>query len=148
IKSIVPALNQLKSFLNEYPRHPESRELRHVLEAVCTDAQIHKFQSQCDTNSLCGKNAPLKINIYSFSFKKGTAKDASGNGGGYIFDCRGVLNPGRLEAYKQLTGMDKPVQDYLEQVTSMPTFLGNIHKVLDTTIQNYIERGFEHLSIS
>ena len=91
----------------------------------------------------------LTIDIHSFSYKKGgIPKDDSGNGGGYAFDCRGILNPGRIEEYKAQTGKDKPVQEFLEQKTEMPNFLNYIQNVISITIDNYVERGFEHLQIN
>ena len=91
----------------------------------------------------------LNIEIHSFSYKKGGyPKDESGNGGGFTFDCRGILNPGRIEEYKAQSGKDKPVQEFLEQKTEMPNFLNYIQNVISITIDNYVERGFEHLQIN
>ena len=91
----------------------------------------------------------LNIDIHSFSYKKGRyPKDASGNGGGFCFDCRGILNPGRIDEYKPQTGKDLPVQEFLETKTRMPEFLENIKSVVSITIENYLERGFEHLQIN
>jgi UPF0042 nucleotide-binding protein len=91
----------------------------------------------------------LTIEIHSFSYKKGgIPKDNSGNGGGFIFDCRGILNPGRIDEYKQLTGCDIEIQHYLETKTEMPKFLELIKNLVSINIDNYLERGFEHLQIN
>lgn len=91
----------------------------------------------------------LTIEIHSFSYKKGgIPKDSSGNGGGYAFDCRGILNPGRIDEYKAQTGKDKPVQDFLETKTEMPKFLDYIKNLISITIDDYVARNFEHLQIN
>ncbi len=91
----------------------------------------------------------LTIEIHSFSYKKGgIPKDLSGNGGGFTFDCRGILNPGRQEEYKSLTGKDLSVQDFLRSQTRMPEFLGHIINLISITIENYLDRNFEHLQIN
>lgn len=91
----------------------------------------------------------LHIDIHSFSFKKGgIPKDDSGNGGGFVFDCRGILNPGRIEEYKSQTGNDIGVQDYLETKTKMPEFLSLIESIVSINIEDYLSRGFENLQIN
>ncbi|UKB84255.1 ATP-binding protein [Chryseobacterium sp. MEBOG06] len=91
----------------------------------------------------------LHIDIHSFSYKKGgIPKDHSGNGGGFAFDCRGILNPGRIEEYKKQTGNDIGVQEYLETKTEMPQFLELVKSLISININDYLERGFEHLQIN
>lgn len=91
----------------------------------------------------------LHIDIHSFSYKKkGYPKDESGNGGGFCFDCRGILNPGRVDEYKLKTGKDAGVQKFLETDTEMPKFLDLIKNLISITIDNYLERGFGHLQIN
>lgn len=91
----------------------------------------------------------LTIDIHSFSYKKGgIPQDASGNGGGFTFDCRGILNPGRIETYKAQTGCDLPVQEFLESQTEMPRFLELVKDIVSINIENYLGRGFENLQIN
>jgi len=90
----------------------------------------------------------LNIDINSFSYKKGYPKDNSGNGGGFAFDCRGIYNPGRIEQYKTLSGLDLAVQNFLINETEMPNFLKSIYEIISINIENYISRGFEHLQIN
>ncbi|WP_292009398.1 RNase adapter RapZ [Chryseobacterium sp.] len=91
----------------------------------------------------------LHIDIHSFSYKKGgIPKDETGNGGGFTFDCRGILNPGRIEEYKSQTGKDIGVQEFLETKTEMPKFIELVKNIISINIDNYLERGFENLQIS
>ena len=91
----------------------------------------------------------LNIEIHSFSYKKGgIPKDISANGGGFVFDCRGILNPGRIEEYKIQTGNDIGVQEFLETKTEMPKFLKAIQALISISIENYLSRGFENLQIN
>jgi len=91
----------------------------------------------------------LVIRVNSFSYKKGgIPADDSGNGGGFVFDCRGILNPGRIEEYKKQTGRDEGVKQYLQEKTRIHEFLDLIHQTISITIDDYLERGFENLIIS
>lgn len=91
---------------------------------------------------------PLVVRVFSFSYKKGIPTDTSGNGGGYVFDCRSTHNPGRYEPYKHLTGLDEPVIRFLEDDGEILTFLHNIYNLADAHCQRYIERGFSDLMFS
>lgn len=90
----------------------------------------------------------LQINVRSFSYKKGIPADTSGNGGGYVFDCRGILNPGRIQEYKTKTGRDQEVKAYLESETKIQEFLNAAFAMVDISIQDYLDRGFSNLDIN
>ena len=90
----------------------------------------------------------LSVTIYSFSFKRGIPADESGNGGGYVFDCRSTHNPGKYDEYKQLTGLDQPVIDFLEKDGEILTFLESVYRLVDHHVERFIERDFSHLQVA
>ena len=90
----------------------------------------------------------LTLIINSFSYKKGIPVDYSPNGGGFVFDCRALENPGRLEQYQKLTGLDKPVQEFLETHSTVEKFLENVNALVDNSIENYLSRKFNNLMVS
>lgn len=89
----------------------------------------------------------LTVKVMSFSYRKGIPEDTSGNGGGYVFDCRYVHNPGRYDEYKPLTGLDKPVIDFLENDGEITEFLSHVYALADAHVKRYLERGFTSLMI-
>ena len=99
-------------------------------------------------NTPSGGKAPLTVTVYSFSFKKGIPEDTSGNGGGYVFDCRSVHNPGKYERFKNLTGLDAPVIEFLEEDGEIFPFLEHVYGLVDAHVERFLERGFTHLQVS
>lgn len=90
----------------------------------------------------------LKILIRSFSYKKRNLEDSSGHGIGFVFDMRGIDNPGRIESMKKQSGKDADVIDYLERETRMPEFIRHTKGLLNITVENYLQRGFTDLTIN
>ena len=89
----------------------------------------------------------LTIDVMSFSYKRGIPDDTSGNGGGFVFDCRAIHNPGRYEPYKKLTGMDEPVIRFLEEESDIAAFLENAYALVDNMVDTYKKRGFTHVQV-
>ena len=89
----------------------------------------------------------LHVKVFSFSYKKGYPEDLSGNGGGFMFDCRAMHNPGRYDLYKPLTGRDRPVMDFLEKQGEIQPFLEAASRLTDPAVERYIKRGFSSLQI-
>lgn len=143
VASIAPALKNLEIFLSDHPHLPAYPELRSLLEKLCSAEMQAKFAVPA-----AGSDSRLVVTISSFSYKKGIPKDASGNGGGYVFDCRGLLNPGRYAAYKHLSGQDAPVKQFLETETKMPSFLEHVYSLVSLNVEDYLARGFEHLQVA
>jgi len=141
--SIPLALRNLKWFVNHRRTGITLPEFDRLLGLVIDDGQIHRFEPiQAD------QNTPLVVHIRSFSYRKAVPADDSGNGGGFVFDCRGILNPGRIEEFRTQTGRDKPVRDYLEQQTRMPEFLNGVYNIVDISVEDFIKRGFSSLCVS
>lgn len=89
----------------------------------------------------------LEVSVYSFAYKKGIPVDESGNGGGYVFDCRAINNPGKFEYYRQFNGTDKEVIKFLEDDGEVFTFLDSVYALADAHVARFIERKFTHLQI-
>lgn len=143
LTSIPLALRNLRSFLANQTIGISLPEFRKVMEICIDEEVIDKF-----TPLQADDNTPLVVRIGSFSYKKGLPQDGSAHGGGFIFDCRGLLNPGRFEEYKSITGRDKPVRDFIEQQTRMNEFLNSVFDVVDITVEDYIRRGFDYLTVN
>ena len=136
LESIPLALKNLKEILAELKdEYPYLRELSELFEIPkCRNIEISKNN--------------LTVTIYSFSFKKGLPVDDSGNGGGYVFDCRSTHNPGKYEEFKSLTGLDQPVIDFLEKDGEILTFLESVYALVDHHVERFMERDFSHLQVA
>ena len=143
LTSIPLALRNLKEFFASQSVGIAVPEFRKVLDMCVSDEVIQYF-----TPTQATEETPLLVKICSFSYRKGAPADDSGNGGGFIFDCRGILNPGRVEEMKTQHGRDKAVKEFLEQQTRMPQLLNSVFDIVDLTVEEYIKRGFESLQIS
>ena len=89
----------------------------------------------------------LTVRVMSFAYKKGIPNDASGNGGGFVFDCRAVNNPGKYDRYKPYIGLDQPVIKFLEDDGEILTYLEHAYSLVDASVKRYIERGFTNLMV-
>lgn len=90
----------------------------------------------------------LTLTVSSFAYKRGVPYDLSGNGGGFVFDCRGIHNPGRYTEYKLMTGLDAPVKEFLETDGEILNFLSDCTSIVERTVECYLRRGFSSLHVS
>jgi len=139
LKSIPFALKNLEYLLNDVSLPVELPELISVLRQL-THSEILKEIGQTKGN--------LTVSVTSFSYKKGYPTDTSGNGGGHVFDCRAINNPGRYPEFVNLTGKDLEVQEFLEQKSEIGVFLNAVKTIVDQSVKVYLDRDFSNLSIS
>ncbi len=144
LTSIPLALLNIKWFIENKKMGIDLPEYDRVLKQIVQDEVVRRFRPLQANDS-----TPLVITINSFSYlKTGYPIEKKENGGGFVFDCRGMMNPGRFEEFKLMTGRDKPVIDYLEQQTEMPQFLNGVYNIVDISVQDYIKRNFDSLVIN
>lgn len=135
IQSVPYAIENLRQLLKEpYPEYP------YLTEVLKSLTELKQFADGLQKRK-------LTVKVMSFAYKKGIPEDTTGNGGGYVFDCRAVNNPGKYERYKPFTGLDEPVKKFLEEDGEITTFLEHVYALVDASVKRYIERGFTNLSV-
>ena len=126
--------------------------LRHLLKYASEDypylIQVLKEMTEMKQFKDVGMRKPLVVRVLSFSYKKGIPADPSGNGGGFVFDCRAINNPGKYERYQFFTGMDEPVITFLEEDGEIFPFLEQAYDMVDFSVKRYMDRGFQNLMVS
>jgi len=135
LASVPYALDNLRRLLNtpfeDYPY------LTGILQKLTTMRQFYEI----------AEDKRLKVSIYSFAYKKGIPVDSTGNGGGYVFDCRSINNPGKYEHYRQFTGRDAEVIRFLEDDGEVLKFLDSVYTLVDSHVKRFMERKFTHLQV-
>ncbi|MBP5647160.1 MAG: phosphotransferase [Bacteroidaceae bacterium] len=140
LQSIPAAMNNLKELLEQGVGEQEYPYLYKLLIGLAGLPQFAPIRQPAD--------GLLTVRVMSFSYRKGIPEDCSGNGGGFVFDCRAMENPGRYEQYKGITGADAPVIEFLEAHGEVQGFLEHVYGLVDPAVRNYVERGFRNLMVA
>ena len=136
LQSIPFAIDNLRQLLKH-----ASEDYPYLIEVLQQMTKMKQFKD-------VGVRKPLVVRVMSFSYKKGIPADPSGNGGGFVFDCRAVNNPGKYERYTHFTGMDEPVIQFLEEDGEIQPFLEQAYQLVDFSVKRYMDRGFQNLMVS
>ncbi|MFA6003539.1 MAG: RNase adapter RapZ [Elusimicrobiota bacterium] len=90
----------------------------------------------------------LTVRIQSFSYRNGMPTDEKGHGGGFVFDCRALPNPGKHKQFAKLNGKDPEVVAMLAADPAVQGFLGHVYGLIDQSVDNYRSRNFSDLMVS
>ncbi|MBW6490386.1 MAG: phosphotransferase [Lentimicrobium sp.] len=137
LQSIPYALDNIEYLIHHHPIEIKIPELEKLLLSFTSSEHLRAYAKP-----------GLKVRVHSFSYKHGIPDDESGNGGGFVFDCRALPNPGRFAEYQSLNGTDEVVKTYLSAHSETGIFLASVYSIVDQAVENYISRGFEHLMVS
>lgn len=135
-KSIPPAITNLRRVLAQSPLEVSLPELGRVWQQLVCNEELEFGDER------------LSVKVFSFSYRREIPADQSGNGGGFVFDCRALPNPGRFDQYRELTGLDAPVIEFLETKPEVQDFLTHVFALVSRSIEDYIQRGFQSLMIN
>jgi RNase adaptor protein for sRNA GlmZ degradation len=168
IDSIPPAIQNLRELLSSSTvfHYPYLMDVLKRLTELPQFAQIEATASRADgykTTDLNPYNAhpadgpatfskydaqgPLVVKVFSFSYGKGIPEDESGNGGGYVFDCRALNNPGKYDKYKAFTGLDDNVIKFLQKESTIDQWLVHVYAMVDESVERYMKRNFTDLMV-
>jgi aminoglycoside/choline kinase family phosphotransferase len=152
LQSVPYALKNVRWLLHHVELPVTLPTLMDAFTSMLASEKLHSLASEVAVPETLpgpsGEATTLTLRIFSFSFHHGAPKDEAGHGGGFVFDARGLPNPGREERFKALSGKDAPVADYLNQQQSVHQFLASATSLVDASISNYQSRGFDSLMVS
>lgn len=136
LKSIPFALDNIKWLEENVKLNIEIPVLHSLFQEIISSKKLREISK-----------TKLTVTIKSFSYKKGYPHDMSGNGGGFVFDCRAIHNPGRYEEFKNLNGKDKQVIEFLDKEEDTKLFFENVLGLVSQSINTYLRRNFTNLSV-
>jgi len=131
------------------------KNLGHLLETIAlpVDAPelwrvMREISNSQDNGAKPHPESDFSVALASFSYRAGMPPVGGEHGGGFVFDCRCIPNPGREDQYKDMTGLDHPVKAYLDAKTETDQFFKHITALVDQAIDSYRKRGFTSLAVS
>lgn len=139
LRSIPLVLHNLKQVLSGHPLPLALPELQKTWNCLFRLPEYQYYENG------------LTVRVFSFSYRKGLPQDKSGNGGGYVFDCRSLPNPGRYPMYLSRTGCDDDVVDFFnadDHLPSMQNYLNHAYDMVDHHVEYFLQRKFTNLMVN
>lgn len=140
LQSLPFALNNLGWLLNEKKINGDIPELSRLIEKFISDPRLKIHHGKTIDK--------LRIEINSFSYRKTLPDDYSGNGGGFIFDCRAIHNPGKYPELKGYTGLDPEIDLFFKANSEMSSFIDEVFRVISRSISSYEKLGYKNLQVN
>lgn len=138
LASIAPAMKNLEYLLDNSMPDISINHLKQCLKQLINSDFLHSLTPSANV---------LTVRVESFSFRKGVPYDPSGNGGGFVFDCRAIHNPGRYEKYRTMCGKDQEVKEFFAKESDMDLFCNLINQTVDLAVEKYLLRGYKNLAV-
>lgn len=139
LQSIPPAVKNLQWFIENVKMDIHIPQLWNCFEQIVASNSLKEYGQM---------PKELTVSVNSFSYKSGIPVDNTGNGGGFVFDCRALPNPGRLDKFKDLTGKDLPVIEYLKEKEEVKQFADRVYQMIESSLKVYQERNFNSLMVN
>ena len=138
LASVPYAVANLRSLLEAGPLEVDVPEL---------EAVVRRIFARSDLAGPAARPPGLTVAVGSFSYKRGIPPDHAGHGGGFVFDCRSIPNPGRRDEYRERTGLDPDVGAFLDALPETGPFWDSVKALVDATVEAYRRRGFDSLTV-
>ena len=135
MQALPTAIATLRHLRASHPLPLRLPELDRVMEHLLAMPELTKEEDK------------LTVRLFSFSYKRGLPTDPGGNGGGHVFDCRALPNPGRYDQYRELCGKDLPVIRFMDSHAETEAFFGHAAALVQQSVDNYVERHFSSLMV-
>ncbi|MDE2314501.1 MAG: phosphotransferase [Elusimicrobia bacterium] len=139
LQSIPYAIRNIERLLRTTVLPVDCPELLNVFKTLVASSRLRQFGEA---------RLGLTVRIQSFSYRNGVPADEHGHGGGFVFDCRALPNPGRLPRYAKMTGQDAPVAAFLKKEPAVRKFLSHAEALLSGAVDNYKSRNFTDLFVA
>jgi UPF0042 nucleotide-binding protein len=137
-----PALPIREAILLEGERLAPIRAIAdHVIDT--SSFSIHQLRSHAGRLFREQESAPLLVTFQSFGYKHGVPVDAD-----VVFDARFLPNPFFVPELKLMSGLDRPVIDYLRSQEVVGVFLQKLRDLLDFLLPEFRKEGKAYLTVA
>jgi UPF0042 nucleotide-binding protein len=103
----------------------------------------HQFKQILAGHFALGNRAGMTIAVMSFSYRRGVPREAD-----LVFDVRFLKNPHYVPELKDLTGIDRPVVEFIETDPDYGPFVGRLEGLIGPLLPRFDAEGKSYLTIA